>query len=207
MAYRSKKNIFSLSRWQDVFKRLAGRGIYPHELAFLLDIPLRKLILSPHKIADHLHLTAGMRVLEIGPGPGYFSGAIARRIPAGQLTLLDIQLEMLRKNHRKLTRAGIHNAHWVQGTADALPFRPEAFDVVFLVTVLGEVPKPGQCLLAIHSALRSGGLLSITEMQGDPDALSRDKVCLMAQQCGFDYLEMFPRFKGFTLNFRKSPCA
>jgi uncharacterized protein len=197
------KNIFPAARWRDVFKRLAGEGIYPHEFAFLLDIPLRKLILSPRKLSDRLHLKADARVLEIGPGPGYFSKEVARRIPDGLLTLLDIQYEMLGKNRRKLQRAGITNAAWTQASASALPFAGPVFDIVFLVTVLGEIPDPGNCLHGIRPVLRTGGLLSITEMKGDPDALGREEVRDLANRCGFTHLETFSLSKGFTLNFSK----
>lgn len=200
------KNVLSLARWQDVFNRLSGQGVYPHELAFLLDLPLRKLILSPQQVVDQLHLTPQAQVLEIGPGPGYFSGEVARRIPGGQLTLLDIQVEMLHKTRRKLRQAAITNARWVQASAGTLPFTTGVFDVVFLVTVLGEIPKPRACLQAIQPVLRPGGLLSITEMQGDPDALNQAEVQHLAQQCGFTLLETFSLFKGFTLNFTKAPC-
>jgi ubiquinone/menaquinone biosynthesis C-methylase UbiE len=201
------KNIFSIARWRDILNRLSGQGVYPYELAFLLDLPLRKLILSPQKVADQLHLTSQAQVLEIGPGPGYFSDEVARRIPNGQLTLLDIQYEMLHKNRRKLRQAAITNARWVQGSADTLPLTTEVFDVVFLVTVLGEVPEPRACLQAIQPVLRPGGLLSITEMQGDPDALGPEKVQQLAHQCGFTLLEAFSHFKGFMLNFTKAPCS
>ena len=59
-------DFFSVSRWRDQLNRLAGHGVYPHEFAFLLDFPLRKLILSPQKLAGHLHLTSHAHVLEIG---------------------------------------------------------------------------------------------------------------------------------------------
>lgn len=199
------KNIFSVARWRDVFNRLSGQGVYPHELAFLLDLPLRKLILSPRQVVDRLHLTADAQVLEIGPGPGYFSGEVARRISEGRLTLLDIQVEMLVKNRRKLKQAA--NVRWLQASADLLPLTTEVFDVVFLVTVLGEVPEPRACLRAIQPVLRPGGLLSITEMQGDPDALSQEAVRQLANECGFTSLETFPLCKGFMLNFRKAPCS
>ncbi len=198
------KNIFSVARWQDVFNRLSGQGVYPHEMAFLLDLPLRKLILSPRQVADRLHLTADAQVLEIGPGPGYFSGEVARRISEGRLTLLDIQHEMLAKNRRKLKQAALTNAGWTQASADLLPFTTEVFDVVFLVTVLGEVPEPRACLRAIQPVLRPGGLLSITEMEGDPDALGPEEVQQLANECGFTSLETFSLFKGFMLNFRKA---
>ncbi len=201
------KDFFSAARCRDLLNRLAGRGVYPHEFAFLLNIPLRKLILSPQKLADHLHLTSHAHVLEIGPGPGYFSCEVARRVPDGNLRLLDIQYEMLHKNRRKLRHAEITNAGWVQGSASALPFKTEVFDVAFMVTVLGEVPQPHDCLQAIHLVLRPGGLLSITEMQGDPDALGQVDVQRLAHQCGFTSLETFSLFKGFMLNFTKAPSS
>jgi hypothetical protein len=74
-------------------------------------------------------------------------------------------------------------------------------------SVLGEVPQPRDCLQAIQPVLRPGGLLSITEIQGDPDALGQVEVQRLAHQCGFSSLETVSLFKGFTLNFTKSPCS
>lgn len=190
-------------RWKDVFKRLAGRGIYPHELAFLLDSPIRKLILSPNKLAERLHLSTESIVLEIGSGPGYFSSEIAKRIVDGHLIFFDIQTEMLKKNLQKLEREKIRNAYAVQGNAIDLPFNSSICDVVFLVTVLGEVTDPKECINSINKVLRVGGILSITEMQGDPDVLSENEINQLVRQCGFEYLEKFTLFKGFTINFKK----
>ncbi|MCU4139097.1 MAG: Ubiquinone/menaquinone biosynthesis C-methylase UbiE/MenG [Thermodesulfobacteria bacterium] len=100
---------------------------------------MRRLILSPQKLADRLHLKENFNVLEIGPGPGYFSVEVAWRIPHGHLELFDIQQEMLEKARRKLEVAGLHNVGFTQGDAVDLPFDENEFDVVFLVAVLGEV--------------------------------------------------------------------
>jgi ubiquinone/menaquinone biosynthesis C-methylase UbiE len=56
---------------------------------------LRRLVLSPEKLADCLHPDEAARVLEIGPGPGYFSVEVARRLSQGRLDLFDLQREML----------------------------------------------------------------------------------------------------------------
>ena len=191
------------ARWKDIFKRLAGRGIYPHELAFLLDSPLRKLILSPSKLSDRLHLSARSVVLELGSGPGYFSSEVSKRIPDGHLILFDIQTEMLKKSLQKLEHEKIRNANAVKGNAIVLPFNNRVFDLVFLVTVLGEVTDPKECISSINKVLRVGGILSITEMQGDPDVLSENDINQMVMQYGFEFLEKFPSFKGFTINYKK----
>ncbi|MBU1094850.1 MAG: methyltransferase domain-containing protein [Bacteroidetes bacterium] len=192
-----------LFHWIDVFKRLSGRGIYPHELAFMLDSPIRKFILSPEKLIQRLHLSPNSIVLEIGPGPGYFSLEVAKRIPAGQLILFDIQSEMLNKSIVKLKKENIKNFYAVQGNAIVLPFNSRVFDIIFLVTVLGEVTDQEKCLNSINRILRVGGILSITEMSGDPDVLSQDEIHQKVSRCGFEYVETFPSFKGFTINFKK----
>lgn len=192
-----------ISRWRDIWRRFSGRGVYPHELAFLLESPLRDLILSPHQLADRLHLSSDSSVLEIGPGPGFFSVEVARRIHGGRLVLFDIQSEMLEKSRTRLKRASVNNYHLVRGSADRLPFSPNAFDTVFLVTVLGEVPQPSECLASISRVLRPGGLLSVSEQTGDPDAFSQIRLLHLAEQNGFEYLEHSPFFSGFTLNLKK----
>lgn len=193
----------NLSKWRDIFDRFAGRGVYPHELAFLLESPLRRLILSPQQLADRLSLSPSSRVLEIGPGPGYFSVEVARRIPGGHLTLFDIQHPMLQKSRAKLSHSGANHCSFAQGSADRLPFQDNSLDVVFLVTVLGEVPEPGECLAAIHRVLRPGAVVSITEQSGDPDALSQVELQQLAERTGFHLVGQFTFRGGFTLNFQK----
>jgi CAAX protease family protein len=189
--------------WREVWNRFKGRGTYPHQLAFLLLIPVRSLIFSPRQLASQLNLKDNARVLELGPGPGFFSVEIARRVPQGHLCLVDIQHEMLRKARARLRRAGLGNVSFAQASASALPFAPESFDTAFLVTVLGEVPDPASCLAELRRALRPGGLLSMTELAGDPDRLSADDIAALANAAQLEYAETLPMRFGFTINFRR----
>ena len=83
------------AEFKDILKRGFGRGTCPHQLAFLLESGLRRFILSPDRLAERLELKEASRVLELGPGPGYFSRAVARRVARGYLMLVDLQHEML----------------------------------------------------------------------------------------------------------------
>jgi len=186
-----------------ILRRFFGKGIYPSQISFWLDFPLRRLILSPKKLADRLHLKEDFKVLEIGPGSGYFSVEVARRIPQGHLELFDIQQEMLEKAHHKIESAGLHNIGFTQGDAVALPFDENEFDVVFLVAVLGEVSDKERCLGAIYRILKPSGLLSITEQPGDPDFLSLPVVRSLAEKQGFEFVESYGKKKNYTANFRK----
>ena len=194
----------AMSDWRDAWRRFSGRGACPYEFSFTLLFPLRSIILSPGKLVSRLHLTAASRVLELGPGPGFFSIRVARSIPRGHLYLVDLQREMLDKARRRLRRVGLENASFTQADATALPFAPGVFDVAFLVAVLGEVPDPGACLESLHRALRPYGVLSVTELPGDPDAIAEPDLLAMVSAKGFEHFETFPvRGRGFTANFRK----
>lgn len=192
-----------IEQWRDVLRRVTGRGTYPHQFAFLLLLPFRGLILSPKVLVQRLCPKQTSRVLEVGPGPGYFSIHVARSVPSGHLCLVDIQREMLQKARRRIRRAGIKNTSFVQASATELPFRPETFDVAFMVTVLGEVPDPRASVHSIAGLLRANGVLSITELPGDPDAMSESEVAALALSEGFERAERFPTRGGFTANFRK----
>ena len=63
------------AEWKDILKRGFGRGTCPHQLGFLLESSLRRFVLSPEELAQRLELSAAAQVLELGPGPGYFSRA------------------------------------------------------------------------------------------------------------------------------------
>ena len=92
-----------IKKWFKIFKDgfLPGKTM-PHQFAFLVDNPVRNLILSPKKLADRLQITESMNILDFGCGPGFYSTEMAKRIPRGQLYLLDVQPEMLDKAKERL---------------------------------------------------------------------------------------------------------
>ncbi len=192
-----------LAAWRDVWNHAARRGAYPHQLAFLLLVPLRRLVFSPRQLAERLNLRADAHVLELGPGPGFFSVEIARRVSRGHLCLIDLQHQMLTKARARLRRARITNVSFAQASATALPLARDIFDAAFLVTVLGEVPDHASCIVELHRALRPGGLLSITELAGDPDAMSESEIAALALAAKLERAETFQMRLGFTINFRK----
>jgi ubiquinone/menaquinone biosynthesis C-methylase UbiE len=191
------------AEFKDILKRGAGRGTCPHQLAFLLELSLRRLILSPDRLAERLELKETSRVLELGPGPGYFSRAVARHMPRGYLLLVDLQREMLQKARGKLARSGLRNVGFVQADAAALPVSSGAWDCVFLVAVLGEVSDPRSSLREIYRVLRPGGLLSLTEQPGDPDFIALPEARALVEGVGFRLERVYGGGKNYTASFRK----
>jgi ubiquinone/menaquinone biosynthesis C-methylase UbiE len=162
--------------WRDIWARFSGDGAYPEELSALLLIPLRRVIFSPRQLVESLELAPGAHVLEVGPGPGFFSLDVARAVPQGRLELVDLQAGMLAKARRRVRAARLGNVGFTQATATMLPFVRASFDAAFLVAVLGEVPDPSACLAAIADLLKPGGRLVCVELPGDPDALSAEQL-------------------------------
>jgi ubiquinone/menaquinone biosynthesis C-methylase UbiE len=173
----------------------------------MLLLPFRRIVLSPEQLLRHLELNRMSRVLEVGPGPGFFSVDVAQAIPQGRLELVDVQGEMLRKARRRLQKAGVTNVGYTQATATQLPFRLGTFDVVFLVAVLGEVPDPHACLTSIADVLRARGLLLVAELPGDPDALMQAELRQLAQGTGLEFAQSVRVSRSVITSFRRKGAA
>lgn len=174
------------STWLDLCRRAVGRGVFPHQMAWILDLPGRGVILSARTVADRLGLRPDARVLEVGPGSGHFSVEVARRVPEGSLALLDVQPEMLEKAARRLRAAGLANVSTHPADGAALPFEDGAFDAIFLVTVFGEIERQDDFLAEAARVLKGGGVLSITEHHPDPDFEPADLVSAALRRHGFE---------------------
>jgi ubiquinone/menaquinone biosynthesis C-methylase UbiE len=122
---------------------------------------------------DRAGVVPGMRALEVGPGPGMYTVALAKRVASsgedGRVTCLEIQPEMIEMLRERLRAAGVRNVEVVQGDGRQMPLPDNDFDLVFLVDVVGEIPdKPGffsECA----RVLKPGGILAVTEQISDPD--------------------------------------
>lgn len=184
----------------DILRRAFGRGVFPHQMSWVLNLPGRGLIMPATTVAARLPVSPDAHVLEVGPGSGYYSVEAARRIPQGQLTLLDIQPEMLVRCERALCEAGIEHVRTVQASASGLPFQDACFDAVFLVTVFGEIADQESFCAEAYRVLKPGGVLSITEHHPDPDFEPPAAVRAALQRQGFEPGEVLGWRWAFTLN-------
>ncbi len=187
----------------DVIRRFASKGIFPYQMAFTLLIPLRNLFLSPQKLIKRLSLEPNHRVLEVGPGPGYFSVPIAMFLKQGQLVLADIQTEMLVLAKRRLQRRRIDNVEYYHCNGNSFSFPDQVFDRIFLVTVLGEVENKEVYMSEFYRMLSPNGMLSISELAGDPDRLESNQVIALALKAGFNEFVQYGSSRNYTLNCLK----
>lgn len=174
----------------------------PTWLAGLLDSSWSDRLLGTQATLDRIGLQPGQRVLEIGPGPGRLLIPAARRVsPGGDVVGLDIQPGMIERLKGRAAQAGVSNLTAVVGDATQPNFSPESFDVIYLCTVLGEIPDREAALRQCHTALKPGGRLSITEIFPDPHFQSRATVQRLAEAADFQPLAVHGRWHFFTANF------
>lgn len=81
--------------------------VCPWWLGYLLVTPLRRLWHDPRAILGP-HVSEGMTVLEPGPGMGFFTLELARRVgPRGHVVAVDLQPRMLAALRRRAEKAGL----------------------------------------------------------------------------------------------------
>src|SRR5512140_3805504 len=97
--------------------------VCPWWLGYLLASPLRRLFQDPARVLAP-HVREGMTVLEPGPGMGFFTLELARRVgPRGRVVAVDLQPEMLAGLRRRAARAGL------EGRIELRRARPDALGV------------------------------------------------------------------------------
>lgn len=177
--------------------------MFPHQLAFTFLIPLRNIFLSPKNLIRRLQLKENYTVLEIGPGPGYFSLEVAKAIPQGMLVLADIQEKMLDYAKKRLNKKKIHNVEYHLCNGFNFPMESNKFDVIFMVAVLGEVENKQQYVREILRLLHPGGIFSVSELAGDADKMSVKEIKDLLKNSGLKFEKCYGTKRNFTLNFRK----
>jgi ubiquinone/menaquinone biosynthesis C-methylase UbiE len=131
----------------------------------------------------------GERVLEIGPGTGYYTFELAERIGGGQVDVFDIQQEMLDHVMRAASKRGVTNVQPALGDAQALPYADDSFDAVVLITVLGEIPDQDRALREVARVLRPGGRLVVGEMFFDPHVVPAGKLRERGGRAGLEFAQ------------------
>ena len=72
-----------------------------------------------------------------------------------------------------------------------------------MVTVIGEVEKKDNYLKEIYKILKDDGVLSISELAGDPDKISLDEIQSLVSAYGFEETEILGNRLNYTVNFRE----
>lgn len=153
---------------------MAEHGVCPWWIGWLLASPVRRLMQDPAARAVAPLVRAGMTVLEPGPGMGFFTLEIARRVgSSGRVVAVDVQPRMIAGLLRRARRAGLCeriDARVVPPGSMGLGDLEGAVDVVFAFAVVHEMPAPGPFFSEAAVAMKTGARLLLAEPSGHVDA-------------------------------------
>lgn len=147
----------------DVFHKVAQKyDVMNDAMSFGLhrlwkDAMIDALHLSPTRTHAHLDVAGGtgdvaFRVLERGG-------------KKTNVTLFDINGEMLKVGRERAIAQNLHNLDIVQGTAESLPFPDKSFDAYTIAFGIRNVPRRDDALKEAYRVLKTGGRLAILEFK------------------------------------------
>jgi SAM-dependent methyltransferase len=141
---------------------------FPYYGRAILDIP--RPLITRGALLEILEPARGERILEVGPGTGFYTLPVAARLePGGVVEILDVRQSFLDRTVERARRRGLANVVPTLGDGGQLPYPDSRFDAVYLITVLGEIPDPDAALGELRRVLKPTGRLVVGEIFIDPD--------------------------------------
>jgi len=162
--------------------------VCPWWLGYFLMNPLRRYGQDPAKILAPF-VREGMTALEPGPGMGFFTLELARRVEkSGRVVAVDIQPRMLDRLKRRAAKAGLLDRLDVRlASSDSMGLTDLAGTVDFTLAfaVVHEFPDAGRFFAEVAAASKPGASLLMAEPTGHVTAGEFEGELKAASAAGF----------------------
>jgi ubiquinone/menaquinone biosynthesis C-methylase UbiE len=150
--------------------------------------PIRRLWHNPRKILQPF-VTEGMRVLEPGPGMGFFTLELARLVgPRGKVIAVDVQPKMIAALQRRARKAGLHKrieARHAQAESMGLDDLAGTIDFALAFAMIHELPDAGRFLDEMRHAIGPNRKLLVAEPKGHVKEADFAALMETAKRTGF----------------------
>ncbi len=115
------------------------------------------------------HLQPGMRMLDIGCGPGSISVGLAAAVGPGEFYGIDMEASQVDLATAAAREAGLSNTRFQVADALDLPFSDNHFDAVHCCQFLMHIPDTMAALAEIKRVLKPGGVLGARDAMVEHD--------------------------------------
>ena len=105
----------------------------------------------------------GIKVVELGCGPGFYSRRLAQRFPQIAVTGVDRSQSQIRAARQRVASARIQNCLFERVNALALPVADAAFDILIASRIFTILPDHERAVAEMFRVLKSGGRCFIAE--------------------------------------------
>ena len=134
------------------------------------DVEVQRLLLQGRLYNDYTEhalrlagLRPGMRVLDVGCGPGDVSFVAARLVgPTGTVLGVDAAPEMIELARARAAQQGLSAVHFTRAAIDAIALA-EPVDAVVGRLILMHLPDPAATLRQLSTWVRPGGVIAFSE--------------------------------------------
>jgi ubiquinone/menaquinone biosynthesis C-methylase UbiE len=165
------------------------KHVCPWYIGYFLVNPIRNCFQNPMTILGP-HIKPGMKVLEIGPGMGFFSLPMAKLVgETGRVVAVDLQEKMLRHLRRRAAEAKLLDrieTRLCNESSLQIDDLAGSVDFALAFAVIHEVPDQKHLITQISSSLKKGGLLLISEPKGHVEENRFRETISVAQSNGME---------------------
>jgi ubiquinone/menaquinone biosynthesis C-methylase UbiE len=109
-------------------------------------------------------LRPGMRLLDVGCGPGSITRGLAERVAPGLVVGLDLSRETLEAARGDAAARGLDNLRYEEGSVYELPFPEASFDVAYAHQVFQHLRTRDAALREMIRVVRPGGLVAVRDV-------------------------------------------
>jgi ubiquinone/menaquinone biosynthesis C-methylase UbiE len=163
--------------------------VCPRWLCFTFDNRVRRLLQDPDRIMNSF-IRPGNIVVDVGPGIGFFTIAMARLVgDGGRVIAVDIQEKMLKAILERAQRAGVSNRiRTVLAGENSLNVTVLS-DFTLAFWMVHEVPDQERFFAGLHAISKEGGRFLLAEPKLHVAKTQFDRSVSLAQKSGFELLD------------------
>jgi len=179
--------------------------VCPWWFGYLLLGPIRRLRHDPSAILGP-YVREGMTVLEPGPGMGFFTLELARRVgPTGRVIAVDVQPKMIGRLKRRAANANLAESIDARVTrAESMQLDPlDSVDFVLAFAVVHEMPDAAAFFAEAAASMKPGARMLLAEPSGQVNDVEFDTEIEMAKRAGLEAEARPPILRARTALLRK----